>query len=190
MTSASPCRLWQVGNWKEARQIGGFGHCFSPDGRQLVVQDADKVLRLVEVNSGRTLARLESPDFCLPKYATFSPDGTRLVVTTDDGPAVHVWDLRAIRRRLAEMGLDWAAPAYPDTDSATENTPDSALHVVVDLGPLEAKVQSILQQEQAPPEVQSLNQQAHQLEVAGRFAEAIAALRQAVRLAPALARAS
>ena len=52
-------------------------------------------------------------------WATFSPDGSRLVVTTNDGPAVHVWDLRAIRRHLAEMGLDWDAPAYSDDDPAS-----------------------------------------------------------------------
>ena len=64
MTSPSPCRLWAVGTWHEARRIGGEGHCFSPDGRLLVVQDANKVLRLVETETGRTLARLESPDLC------------------------------------------------------------------------------------------------------------------------------
>ncbi len=51
--------------------------------------------------------------------AIFSPDGSRLVVTTHDGPAVHVWDLRAIRRHLARMGLDWDAPAYSDDDPAS-----------------------------------------------------------------------
>ena len=40
------------------------------------------------------------------------------MVTTNDGPAVHVWDLRAIRNHLAEMGLDWDAPAYSDDDPA------------------------------------------------------------------------
>ena len=41
-----------------------YGLCFSPDGRLVVVQDASKVLRLVETETGRTLARLESPDLC------------------------------------------------------------------------------------------------------------------------------
>ena len=50
--------------------------------------------------------------------ATFSPDGSRLVTTSPEGPTVRVWDLRAIRRRLAGMGLDWDAPAYPDADPA------------------------------------------------------------------------
>ena len=73
----------------------------------LAVQDASRVLRLVETETGRTLARLESPDLCARGIATFSPDGSRLVVTTNEPPAVHVWDLRAIRKHLTEMGLDW-----------------------------------------------------------------------------------
>jgi WD40 repeat protein len=112
-------RLWEVGTWRDARQkIGGEGLCFSTDGRQVVVQDSSRVIRLVETETGRALARLESPDLCaVHSVATFSPDGSRLVVTTNDGPAIHVWDLRAIRRRLALMGLDWDAPAYSDNDA-------------------------------------------------------------------------
>jgi len=93
------------------------------------------VIRLVETETGRTAARLESPDLCSVGCATFSPDGSRLVVVTNDGPAVHVWDLRAIRRRLSAMGLDWDAPAYADDDPADATaTPLPPLQV--DLGPL------------------------------------------------------
>ena len=46
------------------RRISGQGLCFSPDGGQLLVQEASKVLRLVECETGRTVARLESPDLC------------------------------------------------------------------------------------------------------------------------------
>ena len=45
------------------------------------------------------------------------------MVTTSDGPAVHVWDLRAIRRQLARMGLDWDAPAFSDDDPAAPSPP-------------------------------------------------------------------
>ena len=62
-----------------ARSATGAG--FSPDGRLIVVQEASKVIRLVETETGRTLARLESPDLCVWR-AAFSPDGSRLVVTT------------------------------------------------------------------------------------------------------------
>ena len=55
------------------RQIAGEGFGFSPDGRYLLVQDASKILRLVEAKSGRTVARLESPDSCGGAMAAFSP---------------------------------------------------------------------------------------------------------------------
>ena len=91
---------------------------------------------LVEAETGRTVARLESPDSCDVRWATFSPDGSRLAVTTNELPAaVHVWDLRAIRKRLAAMGLDWETPAYPDDDPASPcGRPLPPLQT--DLGPL------------------------------------------------------
>ncbi len=135
MTTTTPCRLWTAGTWNEARQIGGRGLCFSPDGRLVAVTDATRALRLVEAETGRTLARLECPDLCDAHAAHFSPDGSRLVVTTNDRPAVHVWDLRAIRRHLARTGLDWDAPAYSDDDPADPLArPLPTLQV--DLGPL------------------------------------------------------
>ncbi len=128
MTTSPPCKLWTVGTWSEARQIDGSGLCFSPDGRLVVVADPSRVLRLVETETGRTLARLESPDLCGVDFATFSPDGSRLAVTTNEGPAVHVWALGAIRERLVEMGLDWDAPAYSHEDPAA---PSATLFVRV-----------------------------------------------------------
>ena len=122
LTTNSPARLWEVGTWREVRRIGDQAGCFSPDGRLLVVQEANKLIRLVETETGRTLARLESPDLC-PITPTFSPDGSRLVVITNDGPAVHVWDLRAIRKHLAGMGLDWDAPADSADDSPDPSAP-------------------------------------------------------------------
>jgi eukaryotic-like serine/threonine-protein kinase len=135
MTSTAPCQLWAVGSWQKQPPIGGEGRCFSPDGRLVVVMDADNALRLVEASSGRSVARLESPDSCNPLSASFSPDGSRLAVTTKDGPAIHVWDLRAIRRHLRSMNLDWDAPAYSDDDPADPAAPPLP-KLQVDLGPL------------------------------------------------------
>jgi WD40 repeat protein len=134
MTANPPCRLWEVGTWREARQIGGQGYCFTPNGREVVVQDNSRVLRLVQTETGRTVARLESPDLCAVEVATFSPDGSRLVVTTDDGLAVHVWDLGAIRRQFARMGLDWDAPAFSEDDPASPTLPPLP-PLKVDYGP-------------------------------------------------------
>ena len=177
MTNTSPCRLWEPATARLVRQIGGSGLCFSPDGRLLAVQDADKVLRLVEAETDRTVARLESPDLSSVESAVFSPDGSRLVVTTREGPAVHVWDLRAIRRKLAGMHLDWEAASFPQVETAAETGPPLSLTAVVDLGGLGGEARPLLQR-------------AQELQVAGKTAEAIAVLRQAVGHSPDLAEAS
>ena len=117
------------------RGWNGRGLCFSPDGRLVVVVDPSKVLLLVEAETGRTLARLMSPDLGDARAVTFSPDGSRLVVSTQDGPAIHVWDLRAIRRGLVRLGLDWDAPAYSEQDPADSAAPPLP-SLQIDYGPL------------------------------------------------------
>lgn len=57
---------------------------------------------------------------------TFTPDGARLI-GVGNGKGVHVWDLRLIRRHLAEMGLDWDAPPYPPIDSPSPLAPRIAV---------------------------------------------------------------
>jgi WD40 repeat protein len=104
--------------------------------------DEGKILRLVEPATGRILARLLSPDQSEPRGLAFSPDGSRLVVSTRDGPAVHVWDLRLIRRRLAAMGLDWDAPAYATTDLADSASPRLPT-LQVDFGSLAGQIEQL-----------------------------------------------
>ena len=140
VTPQESCRLWEVGTWREVRQIEGVFRTFSPDGRLAVVQNAEKILGLVELETGRTLARLESPDQHDVRWAAFSPDGSRLVVTTHEPPCAHVWDLRAIRRQLFEMGLDWDARAYPENDAASPDLPPLP-PLKVDYGPLAGHVE-------------------------------------------------
>jgi WD40 repeat protein/Tfp pilus assembly protein PilF len=195
MEQNPPCRLWDARTWRESWRIDGDGFGFSPDGRLMAVQDAGKALRLVETETGRTLARLESPDMCKVRWATFSPDGSRLVVTTNDGPAVHVWDLRAIRRELVELGLDWDAPAYPiDDPCGPEVTPLPPLQV--NYGELESHLQH---QNESPATLidrytarledernnaDAYHHRAHALINLGRLPEAIEDLARAIRLRP------
>jgi serine/threonine protein kinase/WD40 repeat protein len=115
LTNGGSYRLWAVGSWKEGPLLDTAPYtrfAFSPDSKLLAVETGFGVLRLVEVETGREIARLENPYQERAEHICFSPDGTRLV-TNAEQKSLHVWDLRAIRRELAELGLDWDLPAYP-----------------------------------------------------------------------------
>src|SRR5262249_62192022 len=70
-----------------------------------------------EMVDGRRAAPRRGENF--PRLPTaggpycFSPDGSQLVTHAGKDGALHVWDLRLIRRQLEEMGLDWDLPPYP-----------------------------------------------------------------------------
>ena len=170
----SRLRLWRVGTWREEAEYTGQIGCFSPDGRVTAVVEPTRIIRLVNFATGRTLARLESPELGGINDLTFSPDGSRLVLNNRDRPApsVRVWDLRAIRKDLAGMGLDWQAPAYPEPDPAAATGP---LEVAVNLGAYRG----------LDEEAWSLLRQAGELEGAGQIGEAIAVYRRVADRSPA-----
>jgi serine/threonine protein kinase/WD40 repeat protein len=127
VTNGGGCRLWEVGTWRAGPMIGGNGLGFAPDGRFLVVEAGTGFLRLVDPSSGRDLARLEDPAQARAGAVAFSTDGTRLIATGEDSKLIHTWDLRAIRRHLAAMGLDWDAPPYPEPAPASHDAPPLTL---------------------------------------------------------------
>jgi WD40 repeat protein/tetratricopeptide (TPR) repeat protein len=117
-------RLFSVGSWGEKPNMpkGWRAPAFSPDGKLMALAVAEKAgaIGLYEVESGRELARLEDPHQDRAEDLAFSPDGTKLLVTVHQGTRVnHAWDLRLIRERLAELGLDWDAPPYPPAGEQT-----------------------------------------------------------------------
>jgi WD40 repeat protein len=114
MTNGDGTRLWRVGSWRPGPLLDALRQpaAFSPDGRLLAVTQPQGWVRLVEVDTAREVARLEGPHQERSEAICFSPDGTQLVVKTHQ-TTFHVWDLRLIRRRLGEMGLDWDQPSYP-----------------------------------------------------------------------------
>src|SRR5207253_2431591 len=91
------------------------------------------VLRLVHPHTCAEFARLEDPNQDGGgegmESGVFSPDGTQLVTTNNDSGSIHIWDLRALRKELATMGLDWDAPPYPEAEA-----PKAIDSVVVDWG--------------------------------------------------------
>jgi serine/threonine protein kinase/WD40 repeat protein len=147
LTTSGGCRLWEVGSWKEGPKVGGASGWFSPDGRLLAVEDSPGAIRLVRPEDGGDVARLEAPEQSHLGPRCFTADGTRLIAAGADTQALHVWDLRRLRKGLARLGLDWDAPPYPE---ATEEVP----------GPLEVKVMGA---EQVDPDPMGLNSRAWQL---------------------------
>jgi serine/threonine protein kinase/WD40 repeat protein len=121
------CRMVKVGTW-ETLFTGLWGNvCFSPDGAIMATESTRQGLtRLVDMQTGRELARLEGPSRTWG-ISEFTPDGTKLLICDNYEKCINVWDLRAIREQLAKMDLDWEAPEYPKADT----TPKSPYRVTV-----------------------------------------------------------
>jgi serine/threonine protein kinase/tetratricopeptide (TPR) repeat protein/WD40 repeat protein len=103
----------RVGDWNTTVVLDpshtGSLHDVSPDSRLALIGMAEGYARLIEIATGRELVRIEPPDGSLGQM-TFTPDGTRLLERC--APGLRIWDLRRIRHRLADFGLDWDGPAY------------------------------------------------------------------------------
>jgi WD40 repeat protein len=116
---ARECRFWEVGSWEPGTVIardytGAFGgasgpFAFSKDGRVLALARSHDLVQLFDLVSQRELATLTAPDAHAFSRLCFNPDGTQLAASGHNH-AIHIWDLPAIRRQLADMGLDWDLP--------------------------------------------------------------------------------
>jgi eukaryotic-like serine/threonine-protein kinase len=112
-------RVWDAATWAEipmqvplrcsAVELDrpAFPVAFSADCKLLAVETGAGVARFLDPTTGKELARLEDPNQHQTEHFTFSHDGTKLVCASGNGFCLHVWDLQALRRQLAEMGLDW-----------------------------------------------------------------------------------
>ena len=79
----------------------------------MALEMALTVIHLMEVATGRTVAKLEDPNGDRATWQGFTPDGTQLVVVASYASAIHIWDLRAIQARLKTMNLAWNWPELP-----------------------------------------------------------------------------
>jgi WD40 repeat protein/tetratricopeptide (TPR) repeat protein/tRNA A-37 threonylcarbamoyl transferase component Bud32 len=200
MTSSASgsTRLWSVGTWEEGPRIVWLGGqvqgYFSPDGQVLAGCAPDGAIRLVNVNNGREVVRLEDPDQARAQLG-FSPDGTRLVAATEDSHGIRTWDLKAIRRHLAAMGLDWDAPPYPEPGQADAAGPPLTT-VAIDLGPLKKILgtaaespESVIERTTArlkadPDDAEARHSRGHALAELGRHAEAVVDFSAALKARP------
>jgi serine/threonine protein kinase/WD40 repeat protein len=90
----------------------GLRAAIHPNGR-VMAQTKDRVnLRLVDLDTGEELAVLPVPESQNLAAYQFSPDGRYLAAVTVRG-VVQLWDLRSLRTRLRELGLDWVPHDVP-----------------------------------------------------------------------------
>jgi WD40 repeat protein len=136
-------RFWKVGSWEPGPVLtrehtaGWIGPlAFTLDNgsnhRMLALARSLRHIQLVDLGTLRELATLSTADMQPITWLCFSPDGTRLAVVAEDH-TIQLWDLPAIRRQLADIGLDWDLPAYPPVPRSNDAIP---LKVSVDLGEL------------------------------------------------------
>jgi WD40 repeat protein len=113
-------RLWRVSDWKMLHRRNGWSPACSPDG-EVLAYSVETSICLVHAETGKELVRFEDPNQDRSGQGTFSPDGTKLIVSGENG-TVRVWDLRLMRRGLKALGLDWDASPYPDEKPTRGNT--------------------------------------------------------------------
>jgi WD40 repeat protein len=118
--------FWQVGSWSLFLHIPPQPDgmplsrmAFSRDGKLFAGSHAGNKIRLHSAATGEVLANLEAPDSRTITGLVFSADGCQLFAS-ESADALRVWDLRLIRRQLAEINLDWNLPPYPAKLSASQ----------------------------------------------------------------------
>ncbi len=132
VTDVDGGQVYAVGSWEPGPLLGP-GRPWDVTSELAVLGQLNGIYRLVELSTGRELARLEDPEQNAG-HAAFTPDGTKLVALAKNG--LRVWDLRRIREELSKLGLDWEAPPYPAFEEGTSSKP---LQVEVDRGELIAR---------------------------------------------------
>jgi len=83
---------WDTETWARIHTSpgGSYGLAVSPDGRLLALASWEGVIRLVNLATMRTARDLGAP--ATPLGVSFSPDGTRLAASFDDGTVI-VWQM-------------------------------------------------------------------------------------------------
>jgi serine/threonine protein kinase/WD40 repeat protein len=114
-------RVWDVTTWREISAFVGMPLAFAPRGAMIAVETGQGEVRLLRPETAAVIARLENPGLERADFGCFTPDGAGLVLTSNDDPAVHVWNLRLIRSRLHVRGLDWDAEPFPSAKEDSAN---------------------------------------------------------------------
>jgi eukaryotic-like serine/threonine-protein kinase len=115
--SAEEYTFWERTTWQRRRSLprgqtgGAHGKfAFTTDGAMVALAVGRGEVGLFNTTTFDSLATLESPEVANVAGLAFSRDGSRLAVSTVL-KSIRVWDLRLVRRHLAELKLDYAHPS-------------------------------------------------------------------------------
>jgi tetratricopeptide (TPR) repeat protein len=176
LTSQREFRFWKPGTWESRHAVQRQGDfrgrvmAFTPDGKVLAIARTRTLVQLIDPDNGAELASLDLPADGISSLA-FNSDGT-LLAAGRANQVVHVWDLRRLRYRLAQLGLDQERPPYlPAADSGTDvPSPSTPLRVTVDVGERLKKA-----------EANHIFEEADRKVIAREYVQAVDLLRQAIR---------
>jgi WD40 repeat protein len=114
--------FYETASWQVRRRHPcGATHgamTFSGDGRLVALTHALRAVRLLDARDLHELATLALANPGLIVRLAFSRNGRWLAVSTRDD-VTHLWDLAAVRRGLAPLGLDWDAEPYAPAPAGT-----------------------------------------------------------------------
>jgi Tfp pilus assembly protein PilF len=165
-----PGQLWRIGSWEpgpETPHLIGATE-FTPDGEYVTsVRDNPLRINVFKASSGEPLATLLEPYASVSWFQRWSP-GRNMLAIRGDHYRVRLWNVAAIRRQLAEMGLDWDEPPLPEPK--WNNRP---LKIEVDSGNMAKHA-----------EARKLVAKAVRLEKAKEYGEALTTYRMAIERDP------
>ena len=115
LTTSGSVGTWEPGHRIDPERNGGASRppAFTGDGRLMALGIAPDQVLLADAATGRELARLTTLQPVAPTPLVFSPDGTKLVASTNQ-KTVLMWDLRRIRDQLEADGTGLGRSAVSD----------------------------------------------------------------------------
>ncbi|MFL5241258.1 MAG: WD40 repeat domain-containing protein [Gemmataceae bacterium] len=128
---------WRTEDWSTGKKYPGEVTAFCPADLHLGAWGGKKgEVLLFDPTTGQEHARLEDPHQDGMLGLTFSPDGSLLIGTTDDGRCARAWDLRRIRQGLRNLGLDWEAPPFAPSQPEPTGA-ERLLSAEIDIGDMQ-----------------------------------------------------
>jgi hypothetical protein len=108
VTSRGHLEFWSTTNWNRTRAATSFigipdvGLLYAQDGRNLWLAKDYRTAGLYQTHTLEPVLFLPTGMFPL----ALNPDGSKLAVSVD-AQHLQIWDLVALCRHFAELGLDW-----------------------------------------------------------------------------------